>query len=260
MIVKKELVYPSKKEMRRIHVYLPDDYYETDERYPVMYFFDGHNLFSDSDATYGKSWGLKDFLDNYSKMFLVVGLECGHNGNERLSEYCPYTLETSWWGHIEGLGDETMRWILEDIKPTVDNELRTYSFREATAIGGSSMGGLMALYAGIKYSDIFSKCACLSSAVGFCMDSLKATLRAADIHHDTKFYMSWGTEEAGGTSDNPENDMKSQTALNNRTISELINLKGGWTKLFCQRYGSHCEADWEKQVPLFMDYLWYDIY
>ena len=50
---------------RTIHVYLPEDYYDSDEQYPVMYMFDGHNLFYDYDATYGKSWGLKEFLDTY---------------------------------------------------------------------------------------------------------------------------------------------------------------------------------------------------
>ena len=43
-----------------LHLWLPDDYEESNERYPVMYFFDGHNLFYNEDATYGKSWGLKE--------------------------------------------------------------------------------------------------------------------------------------------------------------------------------------------------------
>lgn len=66
--------------MRMIHVYLPDNYNESQEQYPVMYMFDGHNLFCDEDATYGKSWGLKDFLDNYDKKLIIVGIECNHEG------------------------------------------------------------------------------------------------------------------------------------------------------------------------------------
>ena len=57
---------------RTIHVYLPEDYYDSDEQYPVMYMFDGHNLFYDHDATYGKSWGLKEFLDTYDKKLIIV--------------------------------------------------------------------------------------------------------------------------------------------------------------------------------------------
>ena len=56
--------------------------------------FDGHNLFLNSDATYGKSWGLADFLDHYDKKLIIVGIECNHEGNERLSEYCPYNLNS----------------------------------------------------------------------------------------------------------------------------------------------------------------------
>ena len=68
MIVKKSCNYPPKGSDRPLHIWLPDDYEESDERYPVMYFFDGHNLFTDEDATYGKSWGMKEFLEGWSKV------------------------------------------------------------------------------------------------------------------------------------------------------------------------------------------------
>ena len=63
MIIKRDFIYSPKGTNRPLHIYLPDDYFDTEERYPVMYFFDGHNLFSDQDATYGKSWGMKEFMD-----------------------------------------------------------------------------------------------------------------------------------------------------------------------------------------------------
>ena len=51
---------------RRVYLYLPDSYKkEPEKRYPVMYMFDGHNVFFDSDATYGKSWGMKKYMDKY---------------------------------------------------------------------------------------------------------------------------------------------------------------------------------------------------
>ena len=84
MIIKRDFIYTPKNKKRPIHIYLPDNYYETEERYPVMYYFDGHNLFYDEDATYGKSWGLKTFLDRWSKPMIIVGMECGHEGVERL--------------------------------------------------------------------------------------------------------------------------------------------------------------------------------
>ena len=165
MIEKFDFFFPSAGENRKIHLYLPDDYNETDERYPVMYMFDGHNLFYDSDATYGKSWGMKDFLDGWEKKIIVVGLECSHTGNDRLREYCPYHWD-SFVGPIDGTGDDTMQWIVNDVKPFIDADFRTWPHRAATGVGGSSMGGLMALYAAIRYNAVFSKAACVSSAIG----------------------------------------------------------------------------------------------
>ena len=97
MIEKFEVLITPFSLKRMIHVYLPDDYYNHQESYPVMYMFDGHNLFNDQDATYGKSWGLKDFMDSYDKKMIIVGIECNHEGNQRLSEYCPYDLENSFF-------------------------------------------------------------------------------------------------------------------------------------------------------------------
>ena len=98
MVIKKDVLFTPANKTRGLHIYLPDNYNETNERYPVMYFFDGHNLFFDEDATYGKSWGLKDFLDGWGKDIIIVGLECGHEGNERLVEFCPYTFHGRFWG------------------------------------------------------------------------------------------------------------------------------------------------------------------
>ena len=58
MFFKRNIIYTPKGKYRPLHIWLPDNYNQTDEHYPVMYFFDGHNLFRDEDATYGKSWGL----------------------------------------------------------------------------------------------------------------------------------------------------------------------------------------------------------
>ena len=78
-------------EERRVYIYLPDSYrWRGRKRYPVLYMFDGHNVFLDSDATYGKSWGMKNFMDKSRTQMIIVGIECNHNSeldNSRLSEY-----------------------------------------------------------------------------------------------------------------------------------------------------------------------------
>ena len=61
---------------RRVYLYLPQSYIEEpDRRYPVMYMFDGHNVFFDSDATYGKSWGMNHYMEASQKQLIIVAVE-----------------------------------------------------------------------------------------------------------------------------------------------------------------------------------------
>ena len=102
MVIKRDFIYTPNGQNRMLHIYLPDSYDSTEERYPVMYFFDGHNLFFNEDATYGKSWGIREFLEYWNKNMIIVGIECGHGAGERLGEYCPYTVNKSFLKNIEG--------------------------------------------------------------------------------------------------------------------------------------------------------------
>lgn len=256
MIIKRDFWYPPAMQNRRLHIYLPDSYYDTEERYPVMYFFDGHNLYYDSDATYGKSWGLKEFLDGWDKPVIVVGIECGHEENQRLSEYCPYRVGWGFFSRIDSKGDDTFQWITSEVKPVIDREYRTWPDRRCTGIAGSSMGGLMALYGVIRYNWCFSKAACVSSAVGFCMPYIYRDLKSCYIDSDTRVYLSWGTREAKGVTDHQHEDTTSYTSRRNRSIAKYIGMHGAVTQIYCQTGGNHCEADWERQVPLFMEFLW----
>ena len=257
MIIKRDFIYSPKGANRPLHIYLPEDYYASEERYPVMYFFDGHNLYNDEDATYGKSWGLKDFLDGWGKKMIVEGMECGHNGEERLSEYLPYPANKgSHFDRFEPKGDETMQWILSEVKPLIDLEYRTIPFRECTGIAGSSMGGLMALYAVVHYNRWFSKGGCVSSAIGFCMRPLMNDLRKNKLSPDTRIYLSWGTKEAWGLKDPSKIDRSSKTYGWNKKVADHAQNEGAAVLMDCQVGGGHCEADWEKLIPAFMNFLW----
>jgi len=259
MIVKHDFIYTPKGKNRPLHIYLPDDYAENRDRYPVMYFFDGHNLFSNEDATYGKSWGLKEFLDGWEKKLILVGIECGHEGEERLSEYLPYKAKKdTHFDKFLPMGQQTMDWIVGEVKPFIDEMYRTKPERDHTAIGGSSMGGLMALYAGAHYNACFSRAACVSSAIGFCMRPLMADLRKCEIRPGSRFYLSWGTREAWGCKHPEREDRSSKTYHWNKRVAAYLESRGAAVMRHCQVEGRHCEADWEKQNPIFMDFLWTD--
>ena len=104
MIFKKEVWITPYQMNRRLHIYVPQRAMEEGRRCPVLYMFDGHNLFEDQEATYGKSWGLKDYLDHSGLPLIVVGMECNHEGNSRLVEYSPYTFTDHQFGTIAGSG------------------------------------------------------------------------------------------------------------------------------------------------------------
>lgn len=237
---------------RSIHLYLPEGWDRGGERYPVQYMFDGHNLFFDSHATFGKSWGLKAFLDGWDKKLIVVGLECNHQGNQRLEEFSPYPIPAGkgWPEDIQGSGGVLMDWLVEELKPYIDANYPTIPFRECTAIGGSSMGGLMSLFTVVKYNRWFSKAACLSSSLEPVQGYLVEELQQAKIDPDTRVFLSWGSDESS-----PKNALARSTARN-LELSHLLTQKGALTYPYLHYKGRHREADWEKEVPVFMEYLW----
>lgn len=246
MVLKFPLYFNPGREDRCIHLYLPDDYYDTDERYPVVYMFDGHNLFFDSDATYGKSWGLKDFLDGHWKKVIIVGLECSHHGHERLAEFFPFEFTERSIGHVVGRGVKTMNWMVRTLKPYIDSHYRTWPHREATAIGGSSMGGIMALFAVLRYNRVFSKSAAVSPEFFGCLPLFLKELKTNKIHPDTRIFMSWGEHE----------DRRGWMTKRINRMNDALQPLDVSTLLLHQQGGHHCEADWEKQVPEWMQFLW----
>ena len=122
---------------RRAYICLPESYDTSkDKRYPVMYMFDGHNVFFDEDATFGKSWGMAKYMRESKKELIIVGVECNHEGNRRLVEYAPFTYTNSEHGHIKGKGSILMNWLVNTLKPYIDANYRTLPDRKNTIIAG----------------------------------------------------------------------------------------------------------------------------
>ena len=201
MVRKWSVPYPAVggQEERDAYLYLPVGYEEEPgRRYPVLYMFDGQNVFWDEDATYGKSWGMERFLDDNQVPLIVAALECntGRN-NERLDEYSPYRFDDDHWGHFDGHGDDTMEWFIREFKPWVDQNCRTLPDREHTFIAGSSMGGLMSLYALFRYNRIYGRAAALSPSIWVAPEKLKALVARAALQPGTVLYMDYGSREMG---------------------------------------------------------------
>ena len=232
---------------RKVYLYLPDSYKkETEKRYPVMYMFDGHNVFFDSDATYGKSWGMNKFMQESKKDLIIVAVECNHEGNHRLEEYSPVNFENATLGKIKGRGRVYMNWLVNTLKPEIDEKYRTLPDRQNTIICGSSMGGLMALYAACVYNHVFQRAACLSPSLWVSPGKILEMVARAHIRRDTCIYMDYGSEEMFNHVANAEALISTSHLLLTKRVNLALRIVPG---------GNHSEASWEKQIPIFMDCL-----
>lgn len=234
---------------RRAYLYLPDSYEdEPDRRYPVLFMFDGHNVFFDYDATYGKSWGMNSYLTRTRTPLIVAAVECNHEGNGRLCEYSPFSHMDSTLGAIEGRGKLYMDWLTGYFKPLIDSRARTMPDRGHTLIAGSSMGGLMSLYAVTQYNHVFQSAACLSPSLWVDPAKVMTMLKTATIAEDTTIYMDYGSKEIF----NHEKSANALISVSNHLLRRHVNLS-----FRIVPGGSHCEASWEKQIPIFMNCLGY---
>jgi predicted alpha/beta superfamily hydrolase len=186
---------PQLDRYRKIWIYLPDDYSTaTTKYYPVLYMQDGQNVFDDSTAFSGE-WEVDETLHdmqmdgNYG--CIVIGIENG--GIYRINEYSPY-FNPSYGG---GQGDEYCDFIVSTLKPYVDSQYRTLPSRDFTAIAGSSMGGLISFYAGMKYQDVFSKIGVFSPSFWF-DDSLHLFISSQGKQQPMRFYIVAGRNEYSG--------------------------------------------------------------
>lgn len=238
------------KETRLAYIYLPDSYEKyPNRRYPVMYMFDGHNVFFDSHATYGKSWGMGEYLEQTQTQMIIAAVECNHHPDfGRLKEYSPYSFRDPGIGFIYGKGDIYMDWLVNEFKPYIDANYRTLPDRDHTMIAGSSMGGLMSFYAAIAYNQYFARAACLSSAFFVSEKKIRNLIQDAKLYGETNIYMDYGSDEISGNDKMMAKACKIQTEVMKRGIyvdSRIIP------------HGQHCEASWEQQIPIFMSSICY---
>lgn len=237
----------SGKRSRKAYIWLPDDYEDHPEkRYGVLYMFDGHNIFRDECAAFGKSWGMEDYMRYTGKELIIVAVECNHEGNKRLQEYSPVTYQNKDHGLIQGKAFVYMKWLVHQLKPHVDKTFRTLPEREYTSLAGSSMGGLIALYGITAYNHVFRQAACLSPSLWTAPAKLLAMVAKGSYVPDTSIFLSYGQKEMN----NHPGSRRIINAVCNALYAKGVNLTA---RIVRDAY--HCEAAWEKEVPIFMNCL-----
>ncbi|MBC7904992.1 MAG: alpha/beta hydrolase [Gemmatimonadaceae bacterium] len=157
-ILDENFYFPSLNRHRRLWVYLPKDYHTSDQHYRVIYMHDGQNLFDEFNA-FGSEWGIDETLDAENGKVIVIGIDNG--AEHRMSEYMLHDHPD----HGSAEGSLYLKDITEVLKPWVDNNLRTLHEPKDTAIAGSSMGGLISLYAGLYFPHIYGVVGIFSPAI-----------------------------------------------------------------------------------------------
>lgn len=159
---------------RQLSVYLPStyDFSNPRKRFPVLYMFDGSNLFDDYQSFAGE-WNADEHVENLIKDgeingLIVVGLDSPGDGKDRECEMLPLDLPlgkiSKEFNNREQYGNILIDFIVKEVKPLIDKRFFTLRSKKSTGIGGSSMGGLMSFYSIYKYNKTFSFCLSFSPA------------------------------------------------------------------------------------------------
>ena len=181
---------------RTISVYLPPQYdQQPDRQFPVFYLHDGQNLFDpDTSFVAGHTWRAGTTADslNYSgKAEPVILVGTWNTGMRRMAEYTP-TRDYRLGG---GEGHRYARLLVEELKPWIDNNFRTLPDVADTALGGSSLGGLITLYIGLEYPKVFGKLAAISPSVWWNQRSILGFVAEAEPEYRAKIWLDIGTSE-----------------------------------------------------------------
>jgi predicted alpha/beta superfamily hydrolase len=233
---------PQLENERDIDIFLPPSYARTRRRYPVIYMQDGQNL-ADPERAFAGTWELPRALCALAARGLeaiVVGIP--NSGAERLREYSPFADPK----HGGGSGDAYLAFVERTVKPLVDRRLRTRPEREATGIFGSSMGGLISLYAFFRAPETFGFMGAMSPSIWF---GNRAVIDYVERDGAPKgrLYLDVGTEEGAGT------------LRDAKHLVEVLERKGyqpGTSLSFAAvEGGRHEEAHWAERLVPALEFL-----
>jgi predicted alpha/beta superfamily hydrolase len=182
---------------RRTIVYLPPGYEKHPKRrYPVLYLQDGQNVFDgETSFIHGQEW----FVDETAEWMIKTGriepliIAAIYNaGDARIDEYTPTIDETL---HRGGKADTYLKFLIAEIKPFIDRQFRTRRTAINTGIGGSSLGGLLTLYAGLKHPNVFGKLAVMSPSLWWDQETILKQIGARDHFTTQRIWLDIGAEE-----------------------------------------------------------------
>ena len=246
VIISNHFEIPQLIKTRRITALLPHDYYETDKRYPVLYLQDGQNLFDDY-APYG-NWGVDKKLAEMSGKGMgdIIIIAIDHGKEERMVEFTP-NHSTGKFTRKEG--KQYIRFLADTLKPHIDKNFRTLPDVKNTGIGGSSMGGLISIYAGLVYPEVYSRLMIFSPSLWVMPNMYFGGIQLVQ-DFDTRIYLYAGGKESQNMIPNAKKfkDMVTKKGRDNTQIDFHLSLDPD---------GVHSEYHWGQEFPKAIEWLFF---
>ncbi|MBO6200874.1 MAG: alpha/beta hydrolase [Chryseobacterium sp.] len=244
-ILSENFTIPQLNTTRKIWIYLPPDYEISKTKYPVIYMHDGQNLF-DEFTSFSGEWSVDETMDEIYKAMgksaIVIGIDNG--GDKRLSEYSPWNNEKY---KTTGEGDLYVEFLAKTLKPYIDKTYRTEKQASKNVIMGSSMGGLISLYASAKYPTVFGKAGIFSPAFWFVSEDLKKYLNVNRNNlKNSKFYFVAGKNEDETMAPEIEN-------VNDLLLKKSVPAKNIIVKI--DEDGTHSESYWKRELKASLIWL-----
>ena len=226
------ILSPELGEARSVTIYLPPSYTYSDKRYPVLYLQDGQNIFNPffHEATRWKAWQAADAHSDAGREVILVAVD----NRDRLNEYSPYREPAA--SISRPRADKYADFLALTLKPWLDARLRTLPEARHTGVLGSSMGGLVSLYAARRHPGVFGFAGVLSPSLWVGNKAIFYSV-AARPEAGVRYYLSAGTDEGAG--------VVSQTSY----MAKLLKGQGSETMLTVARGEAHNEAAWIKRLP-----------
>lgn len=244
-LISEEFEIPQLNKTRRVWALLPHDYDNSQERYPVMYLQDAQNLFNEN-AKYG-NWEIDKKLAVMSeyKIGKIIIIAVEHAEQDRIKEY---NVGKTVLG--VGQGKKYIRFITDTLKPFVDKTFRTLPERESTGIGGSSMGGLVSIFSGLMYPEVYGKLMIFSPSL-WVIPKMDFTNPDYEEPSDTKIYLYAGGEESATMIDHVKRFKKKM--IENEFVSSKMKIK-----LSINMQGKHNETYWSDEFPKAIEWLFFN--
>lgn len=231
---------------RDLLVYLPPGYAKGDRRYPVLYMHDAQNVFDASTAFVGQEWKADETAEALARRGLEVIIVAVSNNADRKSEYTPFPAPLN---EYKPKGAEYVAFIVKTVKPMIDAKYRTRPEREHTGIAGSSLGGLISLYAAVAQPDVFGFAGVVSPALGVADFSAFEWVREHPAKEPLRVYLDMGDREAA----TPGRNLVMLEAVED--MAKLLREQGHQTKVVIDKGAHHNEDAWARRFPAALEWF-----